>query len=266
MKRLHQCTFCNKYFSRAQNFENHQKGNLSCSKCSETFSCKTGLRNHLYKHHSVACCLCGKVCANRQQLYFHTLAHSPKFKCKYCSKGFIWESQFVVHLATHTGYKPLSCEICGKSFAHRAKLESHLRSHTGEKPFACHLCPSSFSQNCNLSAHIKSVHGIYLQSMKKGSQKITAATLLKPIKVVKKLRPPNSIEPAPLNQHLALPTHPHSIQSISVGNLRPSQMVKSTPKEQVTSVSTQLYSGEVISEPFSNGETVYQILYAYPSQ
>ncbi|KAK4315131.1 hypothetical protein Pmani_013623 [Petrolisthes manimaculis] len=190
------CPSCGKFFSREQRLKEHREGNLTCPECSLSFECKASLRLHQNKQHPRACNECGKVCNNTQIMYLHRMSHKPKFVCNICDKGFIWKSQYTIHMATHTGVKPVLCDICGRSFAHkvavgkhkwqehnennkkykceqcgkcfvyRGKLESHMRSHTGEKPFTCHLCTNTFSQRCNLTAHIKSVHGVYIQSIK----------------------------------------------------------------------------------------------------
>ncbi|KAB7506240.1 Zinc finger and SCAN domain-containing protein 2 [Armadillidium nasatum] len=197
---VYQCSSCKKFFTKLHNYMKHQKGNLTCTKCSETFACKRSLRNHLNKRHSVTCSICGKMCPSKQQMYAHKLTHAPKFKCEYCGKGFVWESQFTVHLATHTGIRPLNCDICGNSFAHpnavkkhkwqdhteankkhrcpvcgkgfvyKSKLNAHVRIHTGKKPFPCQRCSSYFSQKHNLAAHMKIVHGLVFKYLEEDDE------------------------------------------------------------------------------------------------
>ncbi|XP_045583912.2 zinc finger protein 568 isoform X2 [Procambarus clarkii] len=206
------CTSCEKLFSKEHKFRQHREGNLACSDCAVSFDCKTSLRIHQYSQHPVECNECGKVCDSKHKLYFHRLTHAPKYGCKHCGKGFLRKSEFTVHIATHTGEKPVTCDICGKSFAHKlavgkhkrqshnesnkklkcqtcgksfaykGKLELHMRTHTKEKPFLCHHCPSTFSQQCNLTAHIKSVHGVYIHSMKSDGTKQTKLLKYKRVK------------------------------------------------------------------------------------
>ncbi|KAK7082955.1 hypothetical protein SK128_013330 [Halocaridina rubra] len=262
------CTGCDQFFSREQKLRNHREGDFTCTRCKLTFACKTSFRNHQYKNHPSSCSECGKVCKSRQQLYLHKLTHDPRHVCKFCHKGFLWKSQYTIHMSTHTGEKPLLCDICGKSFAHKiavskhkwqdhndnnkkfkcptclksfvykAKLQSHMRSHTGEKPFMCQLCPSSFTQRCNLNAHIRSMHGVYIQSIKSDG---TTQTQLVKYKRVKKTVP---IE--------AQPSLETSVITQAVGT-EVSEQPQIAIQEQVQ-----------MPESFETEAAVYQIVYAYP--
>ncbi|XP_076035519.1 uncharacterized protein LOC143021728 [Oratosquilla oratoria] len=264
------CEACDKYFTKEQKLKEHRQGELECLDCAISFECKTSLRNHLYKEHPRTCDVCGKVCPNKQQMYIHKLSHTDRFVCKYCNKSFLWEPQYTVHMATHTGEKPVLCDVCGKSFAHKiavtkhkwqehndsnkkfrcetcgkafvykAKLQSHMRSHTGEKPFMCHICSSSFSQNCNLTAHIKSVHGMYIQSIKSDG---TTQTQLVKYKRAKKVTAPPPDRPVVVSTVMA-----HTADSAD------------QPPEPGMSEQVNIN----ISESFEAETAVYQIVYAYP--
>lgn len=268
-QQVYRCAACNKHFSRPQNFSKHQKGNLNCPECLQAFACKTHLLKHVYKQHAAVCNICEKVCANKQQLYFHKLSHTPKYNCKYCSKGFNFEPQFIIHLATHTGNKPLRCQTCNKSFAHKnainkhiwqehtdankrfpckfcsktfvykAKLDSHLRSHTGEKPFACLLCPSSFSHNCNLAAHLRSVHA---------KDKRTASAS----RGKRKGKKARSSTPTP--------------QEVAAVGLQPQCQGKAPVPKKVVPIAPRLGSSDPLSEALGAGGGVYRIVYTIPTQ
>jgi len=61
----------------------------------------------------------------------------------------------------------LTCDVCGKCNAHKSNFISHLASHTGRKPFKCRIvlssgeyCVTEASTRQNLQTHIQKVHKI----------------------------------------------------------------------------------------------------------
>lgn len=263
---VYQCSSCKKFFTKLHNYMKHQKGNLTCTKCSETFACKRSLRNHLNKRHSVTCSICGKMCPSKQQMYAHKLTHAPKFKCEYCGKGFVWESQFTVHLATHTGIRPLNCDICGNSFAHpnavkkhkwqdhteankkhrcpvcgkgfvyKSKLNAHVRIHTGKKPFPCQRCSSYFSQKHNLAAHMKIVHGLVFKYLEEDDEEEEQV--------------PKSKETAKCDDKAIKES---TNESLSV----------ETPSGEEQNENFNIFPNDMVID---DNEPIYQILYTYPNE
>ncbi|XP_069473327.1 zinc finger protein 583-like isoform X2 [Ambystoma mexicanum] len=76
-------------------------------------------------------------------------------RCTYCDQSFIEESQFVMHMRTHTKEKALSCSVCGESFSDRSALIIHKRSHTGERPYRSTEGDQSYTLKSPLIQHHK---------------------------------------------------------------------------------------------------------------
>ncbi|KAB7507104.1 Zinc finger protein, partial [Armadillidium nasatum] len=56
--------------------------------------------------------------------------------CQYCGKLYQYQSQFEIHLRTHTGERPYLCVFCNKSFIHRHHLKRHTeKSHSQDLIF-----------------------------------------------------------------------------------------------------------------------------------
>ena len=78
-----------------------------------------------------------------------------KFKCSFCDKGFYKESDFKLHLNSHTGSKEYTCSECDKSFTHVSNLNRHKRTHTNVKPYVCKFCGKRFNQTSTLNSHVR---------------------------------------------------------------------------------------------------------------
>lgn len=51
------------------------------------------------------------------------------YQCSVCQKEFNKNFDLRIHMATHTGDKPLKCKICGTGFALKNRLNSHMKTH-----------------------------------------------------------------------------------------------------------------------------------------
>ncbi|XP_075057156.1 zinc finger protein 169-like isoform X1 [Mixophyes fleayi] len=101
------------------------------------------------------CPYCEKSFLRNTQLREHQRTHTGErpYQCLKCPKSFSRSTQLKDHQRTHTGERPFQCTECGKTFTHSSNLIHHRRTHTGEKPHKCNMCPKSFSQNSDLNRH-----------------------------------------------------------------------------------------------------------------
>ena len=86
----------------------HGRNRFSCPCCESTFVSNGGLREHIqYIHQQVA-----------------------RYQCETCLKGYANRTNFMDHLAMHTGVKRNVCSVCQASFAYMHGLKAHvLRFH-----------------------------------------------------------------------------------------------------------------------------------------
>ncbi|XP_077299811.1 uncharacterized protein LOC143920745 isoform X1 [Arctopsyche grandis] len=84
-----------------------------------------------------------------------TYCKKKRFKCKICSKAFMYRSHLKRHMIIHAGNKPFKCDICTKQFALKYNISQHMKIHIGDRPFKCELCPAAFIQKCDLRHHMK---------------------------------------------------------------------------------------------------------------
>ena len=142
-KAVHQCTICNKFYSRASVLKTHHRVH-------------TGERP--YK-----CYVCSRTFPQAGALGTHRRSHTGEkpYLCTECKRRFTHSSALHNHMRIHTGEKPFSCtwEGCGRRFSDKSTLTKHRRVHTGEKPFACTVCGIRFTQIGNMKKHKTKMHG-----------------------------------------------------------------------------------------------------------
>ncbi|XP_053726777.1 gastrula zinc finger protein XlCGF8.2DB-like [Synchiropus splendidus] len=133
---------------------------LSCSGCGRSFTCKSGLTQHIKfcsGENYLRCSFCGKGFTQKGNLETHVRIHTgdKPFSCSQCGKSFNQREHLKGHMRIHTGEKPFSCQQCGKYFTCSGGLKAHMKVHTGEKPFSCSECGKTFSQKEHLRRHLK---------------------------------------------------------------------------------------------------------------
>lgn len=170
------CHVCDQCFKTEESLRSHEelhsgKKNRKCKYCDKTFTRDNDYVNHLRKHNidlkslcvnSFKCDICKKLFAYRHVLRRHQLMHENRkdYKCKICNKKFIRSDYLKTHERLRHSKNPyFSCKICHKEFSYKHTKILHERMHTNEKPFKCRICNAAFSRKDYFKKH-KTTHEI----------------------------------------------------------------------------------------------------------
>lgn len=142
------CSICDKKFmsfkkrfDHLQQYHGRAALNLTCDKCSKSFSTPGSLNNHVRKEHS-------------------TTTRDPKrFHCELCSMTFKTKSALKCHSVVHSGEKNFECEVCHKKYGRSRTLVEHMKIHRNDRRWSCAACAQAFVQKCSLKNHIRVHHG-----------------------------------------------------------------------------------------------------------
>ena len=102
---------------------NNGSGLYNCRDCSEKFSDRKQLKNHLNLEHDHA--------------------DQPQFPCDHCELIFCKSKKLALHQAVEhrTVQDKYMCTVCSKEFKDKERLKKHMYTqHLNDKPFACNVC------------------------------------------------------------------------------------------------------------------------------
>lgn len=137
-----------------QEFGNEKQSHFSNkTACKETVSSRRTVPKKRVK-----CALCEKdfACNTNYKVHLRTHTGCKPYSCIVCVKKFANQQNLSVHMRSHTGVKPYSCRECDKCFSDASTLIKHRRIHSGLRPFSCDVCGKTFSQSGNMKRHRKS--------------------------------------------------------------------------------------------------------------
>ncbi|XP_059480995.1 zinc finger protein 224-like, partial [Neocloeon triangulifer] len=204
------CSVCNYKAAQAQDVEHHESKfhsssnkKYNCSKCTETFSSKVSLSDHILRIHKFRKCptcelqipfsqfdnhlqrsRCGKCNANfkcsgdRQK---HQQNCKPVIqKCEICSKVFKFKHLLGYHMnEEHAGVKMIKgarfrnrgfeCKICTNYyFKNRKSLDMHIKiKHSGNhQKLQCAHCSKKFAFKYSLSKHLQNTHNLAVKKFR----------------------------------------------------------------------------------------------------
>lgn len=112
------------------------------------------------KNDKFLCQYCDKQLSHKKSLEYHVAKkhqNVPLFRCKYCNRYFIGESDFQLHIKSHDNDPELVCSACGYMCRGAAILRQHVsqkhRTTELEPRFFCPTCNKGFYYKCKLEDH-----------------------------------------------------------------------------------------------------------------
>ncbi|KAK7116298.1 uncharacterized protein [Littorina saxatilis] len=182
--RLHQCGFCEKFFSTRTLLERHVDSHrdqeypntFRCSDCNRTYATRNGYLKHkrqgtCYKRDmfhedgtqgEFECDLCRTRFTTEKLLSLHKekVHENPdnEYKCEDCGRVFYSKIGYNKHTAKKSCTMPYICKVCGKRYSNKAKesFKSHMRYHLAEASgvqYQCEDCGRVYMTDVALKKH-----------------------------------------------------------------------------------------------------------------
>ena len=107
------------------------------------------------------CGVCGRMFAGKKRLWQHVrTVHGvrhwkcPRCPCTFASRGGL--TDHVRHI--HEKQARYQCETCGKGYSIRSNYLDHVAAHTGVKRNVCSICHKQFTFKYSLKVHLTKCH------------------------------------------------------------------------------------------------------------
>lgn len=139
----------------------------NCVVCGNTYGNEHKLEQHQILSHTprvyLVCQLCGRICSSPKTLEMHfERVHKEKesARCVKCSITFKDFRSLQRHNRNkHSTMPPrYKCKFCGKGFNRKITWDDHEASHTGRKKYECEFCGRRFVSNPNYTFHRQRAH------------------------------------------------------------------------------------------------------------
>ncbi|XP_055312341.1 zinc finger protein OZF-like [Sitodiplosis mosellana] len=150
-QKKHKCHVCNHLANCKSHLIRHLRTHTGekpyqCDVCSKAFAHKQALNRHKKTHGQFRCSKCNQGFEQELVKIDHEALCNPvRFECDICGYRTMQKPHLIVHMRTHTGYKPFECPICFKFFTRNTQLQRHSMTHKNELPNACSKCGRRFA-------------------------------------------------------------------------------------------------------------------------
>ena len=165
--RCFKCQVCKDVSTSQAEANKHYKLNhppLPCPQCHLTFVNPCSLRRHKYSHVSLKffCRFCGKGYAFESDLNNHKLKHRrhPGYQCnqvssgRICGKWYFAKGDLTKHLKTHSGVVH-QCYECDYMTFDVWYLQAHRYTHLECEEYHCSKCERRFKHHMQLKRHLE---------------------------------------------------------------------------------------------------------------